>query len=118
MELKPPPKLLQIILYSHMHFQGGMKNDSLDISGTQFPKLVQPLHFSGSLLLLSCISGILILAMSSFMPNIPQLSYFSPNGMDDVASPADAVVMNLQRGVGRFKVSFLYSSPFFYKLSK
>jgi hypothetical protein len=104
MELEPPPKLLQIILYFHMYFQGGMKNDSLGILGTRFPKLVQLSRFSGSLLLLSCISGILIIAMLSFIPNIPQLSYFSPDGMDDVARPVDAVNMNFQRGVGHFKV--------------
>jgi hypothetical protein len=68
-----------------MYFHGGMKNDSLGSLGTLFPKLVKPLRFSDCLLILSCIFGIFVLAMASFISNIPQLSYFSPDGMDKMA---------------------------------
>jgi hypothetical protein len=95
-----------------------MKNDSLGIWGAFVSKLVQPLGFSDGLLILSCISSILVFAMASFIPNIPQLSYFSPDGMDEVAGPADTVVVDLQRGFSRFKVSFLDGSPFFHKFAK
>ncbi len=95
-----------------------MKNDSLSIWGTFVPKLVEPVGFSDGLLILSCVFGIFVFAMASFIPNIPQLSYFSPDGMDDMTGPADTRIVDLQRGFGRFKVSFMDGSPFFHKFAE
>jgi hypothetical protein len=101
-----------------MYFHRGMKNDSLGIWGAFFPKLVEPVGFSDCLLVLSCVFGILVFAMASFIPNVPQLSYFSPDGMNEMAGPADSVIIDLQRGFSRFKVSVLDNSPFFHKFAE
>ncbi len=60
-----------------------------------------------------------LLCQASVIPNVPELSYFSPNSiMDDVASPSDSMIVDLPRGFGRFEIGLLYGSPFFNKLSK
>jgi hypothetical protein len=54
----------------------------------------------------------LILAMSSFIPNIPQVPDISPNGVNNGYNPHSAMILMLQWDVHSFEVGCLQSSAF------